>query len=233
MITIPMPLPRRQLTARTADPSHPVSGLRPLPAPSGDRVPADGKTSPHGPGTTDTGTWAPASPPGVIGGAVITAARRSARLSRRNLARMLTVSTATVRSWENGTRPLYEVNSVQLRQLADTLSEAGALAGHDYTELILASQCDLLITGMLYGFEDYAEIPPIDGDTAGHDARSLLRWALTGQVPDQYSLYAMDGPLLARSDATAFAAIAHDLQAGSEGSDLTSYASALMALTKG
>jgi transcriptional regulator with XRE-family HTH domain len=232
MTTIPMPLPRRQLTARTADPSHPVSGLRPLPAPFSDRAPAGGKTSPHRPATTGTGIWAPASPPGVIGGAVITAARRSARLSRRNLARRLTVSTATVRSWENGTLPLYEVNSVQLGQLADTLSGAGALAGCGYSELILASQCDLLITGMLHGFEDYAEIPPIDEETEGHDARSLLRWALTGRVPDQYSKYATEGPLLSRSDATAFAAIARDLQDGSGGWDLASYGTALAELAK-
>ena len=85
---------------------------------------------------------------------------------------------------------------------------------------------------MLHGFEDYAEVPPIDEDTEGHDARSLLRWALTGRVPDQYRLYATDGPLLARSDAVAFAAIARDLQAGSEGSDLTSYGTTLIALTK-
>jgi hypothetical protein len=231
MTTIPMPLPRRQLPTRAADPSHPVSGLRPLPAPSSDRAPAARKTSPHRPATTDAGIWAPASPPGVIGGAVITASRRSARLSRRNLARMLTVSTATVRSWENGTCPLYEVNSVQLHRLASTLSDAGALAGHDYSELILASQCDLLITGMLHGFEDYAEVPPIDHDTDGHDARSLLRWALTGIVPDQYRLYATNGPLLAPPDVTAFAAIARDLQAGSQGSDLTSYGTTLIALT--
>jgi len=45
---------------------------------------------------------APISPPGVIGGAVIAAARRSAALSRRRLARRLAVTPATVRAWETG-----------------------------------------------------------------------------------------------------------------------------------
>jgi DNA-binding XRE family transcriptional regulator len=63
----------------------------------------------------------PVSAPGVIGGAVIRTARRSADLSRRDLARMLAVSPLTVRIWENGTRPLFSVRYGQLCQIADAL----------------------------------------------------------------------------------------------------------------
>jgi hypothetical protein len=47
----------------------------------------------------------PASPPGIIGGAIVQAARRSAHLTRLGLARSLNVNTATVRTWER-CRPL-------------------------------------------------------------------------------------------------------------------------------
>jgi transcriptional regulator with XRE-family HTH domain len=105
------------------------------------------------------------SPPGVIGGAVINAALRSANLTRRQLARMLAVTPATVRGWENGTIPLFAVSYTQIRQLADALGQSGTRAIPLLTELIIASQCDLLITRMLDGTEDYAEPPPIDEDT--------------------------------------------------------------------
>ena len=106
------------------------------------------------------------SAPGVIGGAVIKAARRSAGLSRRDLASSMAVVPAVVREWESGIRPLFCVSYHELCQLADALDRAGARLGHEVDELVLASQCDLLITGILRGFEDYAEVPPVDEDVA-------------------------------------------------------------------
>jgi len=129
--------------------------------------------------------WPATSPPGVIGGAVITAARRSAGLTRRTLARRLAVAAATVRAWETGALPLYCVSYDQLHALARVLSESGTPAELVLADLVLASQCDLLVTGMLGGFEDYAEIPPVDEDSAGEAARGLLRWAMAGDVPDR------------------------------------------------
>jgi transcriptional regulator with XRE-family HTH domain len=174
----------------------------------------------------------PASPPGVIGGAVIKAARRSAHLTRLTLARMLNVSSATARAWENGTIPLFCLPYDQLRQLAEALNAAGARVGQEPSELLLlASRCDLLVTGMLHGFEDYAEVPPIDEDgTEAETARELLRWALAGAVPERYHQYAPPGPLLATNDVDLFAFIAYDLQAGTHGHDLTDYGSVLLAL---
>ena len=173
----------------------------------------------------------PVSAPGVIGGAVIKAARRSADLSRRDLARLLAVSPLTVRTWEDGTRPLFSVRYDQLCQVADALRRADALVGQEVSELLLASQCDLLITGILHESEDYAEVPPVDDDVEGGTARALLRWALSGVVPDRYRAYASKCPLLARPDVMLFAAAARDLQAGSSGSDFISFGDALVALT--
>ena len=128
----------------------------------------------------------PVSAPGVIGGAVIRAARKSARMSRRKLARMLTVSPDTVRSWEDGTCPLFCVPYADLCRLAAALDQAGAKVRCDVAELVLASQCDLLVTGILQGSEDYAEVPPVDEDSAeGEAARDLLRWALVGVLPER------------------------------------------------
>ena len=172
-----------------------------------------------------------ASAPGVIGGAIIRAARHSAGLSRQDLARMLTADPSTVRDCENGVLPLFSVSYHQLCQLADALHQAGARVGHDKDELLLASQCDLLIAGMLRGFEDYAEVPPIEEDVAGEAARSLLRWALTGEVPARYRSYVPAGRLLTGTDASFLAGAVRDLQAGSYGDDLASYGTALAALT--
>jgi transcriptional regulator with XRE-family HTH domain len=172
----------------------------------------------------------PVSPPGVIGGAVIRAARCSAGLSRQGLARMLAVRPRTVHTWENGTRPLFSVRYDRLCQIADALRKAGARVGQEVSELVLASQCDLLIAGILRGFEDYAEVPPIE-DPRGEAPRRLLRWALTGTAPNRYRAYAPTSPLLAKLDVIFFAAAARNLQAGSHGSDLASYGAALIALT--
>ena len=175
--------------------------------------------------------FVPASPPGAIGGALIKASRRSAGLSRRQLAREMTASQATVRSWENGTSPLFCMSYDQLRRLAAALDQGHGLAPSGLGELLLASQCDLLLTGMLRGFEDYAEVPPIDEPSEeGEHARDLLRWALTGIVPGKYRPRGAANPLLARQDFFALTAIARDLNSGSHGSQLSSYGVAFASL---
>jgi transcriptional regulator with XRE-family HTH domain len=180
------------------------------------------------PGATGDMAYCPASPPGVIGGAIIRAARRSARLSTRRLARTLGVDLATVRSFQNGTSPLFCLPHDQLRQLAAAFRDAGAQVGQDLRELLLASQRDLLITGMLRGFENYAEVPPIDDDGPEADAaRALLRWALTGTVPECFRPYVRAAPLISRPDAAQFAAMARGLKAGDGGPYLIPFGIAL------
>jgi DNA-binding transcriptional regulator YiaG len=184
-------------------------------------------------GRTGNADYCPASPPGVIGGAIIRAARRSAHMALRQLARSLGVKRATVRGWENGTSPLFCLPHGQLRQLAAALRDAGAQVGQDLGELLLASQCDLLITAMLRGFEDYAEVPPIDEESPEADAaRALLGWALTGTVPDRFRSYVRATPLISGPDAGRFAALTRALKAGDSGLDLISFGIALMALTE-
>jgi transcriptional regulator with XRE-family HTH domain len=173
----------------------------------------------------------PVTPPGVIGAAVIKAARRSARLTGRRLARAARVSAATAHQWENGTLPLYCVGYRDLRQLAETLASAGAIVGTDVAELMAAGQCDLLLTGMLHGFEDYAEVPPIEEPgPCGDRARGFVRWALTGIVPDRFLGFTARRPLLAPADAAAIRSVAQDLHAGTAGPELAAFGATLLTL---
>lgn len=173
----------------------------------------------------------PVTPPGVIGAALIKAARRSARLTRRRLSRAARVGPATVHEWENGALPLYCVSYRDLRQLAETLASAGAIVGTDVAELMAAGQCDLLLTGMLHGFEDYAEVPPIEEPgPRGDRAREFVRWALTGIVPDRFLGLADRQPLLAPADAAAICSVAYDLHAGTAGPELATFGAALLTL---
>jgi len=136
-----------------------------------------------------------------------------------------------VRSWESGTIPLYAVPYGQLQQLAQASDRAGTQVGTELGELLLASRCDLLLTGMLNGFEDYAEVPPIEENSAeAESARRLLRWALSGQVPDRYRQHASPRRLLDKKHIGLIAAIARDLQAESHGADLADFGGALVAL---
>ena len=136
-----------------------------------------------------------------------------------------------MRGWESGIVPLFCVPYGQLQQLAQALDGAGAQVGADLGDLLLASRCDLLLTGMLNKFEDFAEVPPVDEDGAkAESARSLLLWALAGQVPDRYRQYASPRRLLGEKHVDRFVAMADDLRAGSRGADLVDFGGVLVAL---
>jgi hypothetical protein len=132
-----------------------------------------------------------------------------------------------VRAWETGALPLYRVSYRQLGQLAAALSPPARLG---IADLVMASQCDLLIAGMLGGFEDYGEVPPLDEQPGGHAARALLQWALAGDVPEPYRQHARPGPLLGSQDTAALTVLARDLAAGKSGPELASYGTALLGL---
>ncbi len=181
------------------------------------------QAEPRSPRTSADDAYVPVTPPGVIGGAVIHALRSSAGLTRRTLARTLTVTPATVRCWENGTIPLFAVPYDQIKQLAAALSQPGTQTSL-LTELLIASQCDLLITRMLNGTEDYAEPPPIDEDTPeGAIARTFIRWALTSTIPARYEGRARPGPLIDHHANHELADLGRQLAAGEYGPSLVSF----------
>jgi transcriptional regulator with XRE-family HTH domain len=168
--------------------------------------------------------------PGVIGGAMISAARRSADLTREALAERLGTPPRIMAAWETGVVPLYCVTYNQLRDLARVFAEEYAMVPASLDDLLLASQCDLLLAGMLDGSEDYAEVPPIDQGRADGAARALVRWALEGTVPAEYAGYARPGPLLPAACVSRVAAIATRLADGSQGDDLAGFGAVLLEL---
>ena len=174
------------------------------------------------------------SPPGVIGGAVVCSARRSVRIARHQFARSIGMDHATTRDLELGEIPLFCVPYDLLRHIAGALARPGSALTGGVGELVTAADCDLLVTALLCEFEDYAEVPPIDQDSAdGAAARDLLRWALAGVVPDRYRPAALPGCLLATGERLQIAAIARDLSAGGLGPELAEFGLALALLATG
>src|SRR5260221_13768341 len=191
-------------------------------------MPGDGPEALRIRSSLASGEYVPVAPPGVIAGAVLRAARLSANSTRGRLARNLRMRRATVRGWEYGTIPLFGVPYGQLCQLAETLNTFGATVGNDLNELFLASQCDVLIIGMLRGEENYAEVPPIGERTPeGATADALLRWAAQGAIPTEYLKLVHATPLLADLDVKRLAEVAHELTSGVFGRDLAAYGTAV------
>jgi len=155
-----------------------------------------------------------ASPAGVVAGAVLAAARNSAALTGEDLAGQLGVSGQTVADWESGAQPQCGVRPDQVARLTGVLLKAGA-DPRIVADLSLASECDLLVFGLVHGLDDFlAEVPPVDEDEAGTAARDLLRWALAGIVPARYGRHAAlvaAGPLLDLATRTRFEVAAHAL----------------------
>jgi hypothetical protein len=169
--------------------------------------------------------------PGVIGGAVVAAARRGAGLTRSGLARSLSVRPATVRGWESGEVPLYCVPYAELRRLALAVGRASSSVAAVFNRLLMAGQLDLLMSEMLVGSADYAELPPIgSGTVQGAVAGDLLAWGFRGIVPDCYRGFAQPGCLYGASDRLRIAGILGDLRIGAN-SELAEYATVLLALT--
>jgi transcriptional regulator with XRE-family HTH domain len=165
--------------------------------------------------------------PGLIGGAIVRAARRAAGLSRPGLAGSLGITVGELRDWEYGEVPLFTVPYVQLYQLAAMLSRTDAQRQTVLDELLIAGQCDLLVGEMLAGTADYAELPPIGADTVrGRIARELLAWGFQGVVPDRFRLCCRSGCLYRRVDRERVVRMVEEQRSGV----LAGYADALLVL---
>jgi hypothetical protein len=105
----------------------------------------------------------------------------------------MTVGLAAVRSWENGSYPLFCMGYDELRRLASALDQRHEGVRNALDELLLVSQCDLLLTGMLRGSEDYAKVPPIDEPGPEQDVIALTATArdqISGSHGDQLISFA-------------------------------------------
>jgi hypothetical protein len=151
-------------------------------------------------------------------------------LTRSGLASSLGVGLATVCGWEDGEVPLYCVPYVELRQLALALNPADPETSAVLNYLLIAGQFDLLVSEMLAGSADYADLPSIGADTVrGVVARDLLAWGFLGIVPDRYREFVRPGCLYCRADRRRIIATLDGLRVGAS-SELAEYAASLLAM---
>lgn len=129
----------------------------------------------------------------VVAGAVLRAARTSARMTEACLAAAVGVAEQTVRAWENGTRPLAAVPAPQLEHLKSILTDTGAEPAI-VADLDAAAWCDLVILAIASS-EDCVHLLA-DPITWENTFGNLLAWALNGLVPDQYRQYVPHGSLI-------------------------------------
>jgi DNA-binding transcriptional regulator YiaG len=148
---------------------------------------------PHDPAAIPGKASQRSEPTGLIAGAVLRSARRSADLSPAQLAAAAGFDQATVTSWESGTEPLASAPSPVVEQLESALSKAGA-APELIRDLAIAAWCDLLLQGIVAG-EDVSCLLA-DPLAWTHAFGELLAWAITGQPPVRHFPYAGHGRLL-------------------------------------
>ena len=152
---------------------------------------------PHDPAAIPGKEGQPTGPTGVIAGAALRSARRSAGLSPARLAGAAGLDHATLTSWESGTEPLASAPSPVVKQLESALREAGAAPGL-IADLSIAAWCDLVLQGIVAG-EDVSCL--LADPLAWTDAfGELLAWVITDQPPARHLPYAGHGRLLPTAD---------------------------------
>ena len=122
--------------------------------------------------------------PGTVAGAVLKAARRSARATTTVLAAAVSVPKITVTAWENGSFPLANQPVPVLQRLTGALLALGA-DPHLTSDLDAAIWCDLIVTTI----GQHEEITCLLAEPVTNDRRfrDLLSWTLSGHMPARYA----------------------------------------------
>ncbi|HUY48367.1 MAG TPA: helix-turn-helix transcriptional regulator [Streptosporangiaceae bacterium] len=137
-----------------------------------------------------------ASPPGVVAGTALKAARLSARLTRSELGEATGTDEAAIAAWEDGAEPLAAVPYPVFGRLEAALT--GSAEPGLVTDLTTAAWCDLVIAAVA----DAQDVSCLMADpTAAEDAFSeLLAWSVGGHRPARYHPFIGPGPLLQPAD---------------------------------
>jgi transcriptional regulator with XRE-family HTH domain len=131
---------------------------------------------------------------GVIAGAVLAAARRTAALTQEDFAAATGVAVDTVKRWENGQRPLGRVRAADLARIQRQLRALGgrpallsrlhaAIDADEFTGQAAAGDCSLLAA-----------------EVTTRPWSSLIAWAMTGEPPAEARDAAPRRPLLAMGE---------------------------------
>jgi len=135
---------------------------------------------------------------GVISGAVLRAARKTAGLTQEQLAGALGTDPDTVKGWESGRRALARVKAGRLAQVRRRLRSLGARA-HLLALLEPAVDADDFTARAIEG-----DCGPLANDVITRPWTGLVAWAAAGDVPSAAADVAAKRALLSRADAAAF-----------------------------
>jgi transcriptional regulator with XRE-family HTH domain len=152
-----------------------------------------------------------ASPPGIVSGTVLRAARLSAHRTQAQLAAAIGVDEESIAGWEDGTDPLAALDYPILERLEAELAAAAAQADL-VKDLNIALWCDLVIEAIAAS----QDITCLMADpAAAEDAfGEMLAWSATDHRPERYREYAGTGPLLRPADLDRVAQSIRDLGRG-------------------
>jgi transcriptional regulator with XRE-family HTH domain len=132
-------------------------------------------------------------PPGIVAGAVLRSARRSAGLSTALLSAAIGVDETSIALWEAGSESLASVSSPVIEELAAALRRMGAQPVL-VADLLVAAWCDLVLGAIDEG--DDARCLLADPLATDNAFSELLAWAMTGQPPARHRPYAPAGQFL-------------------------------------
>jgi hypothetical protein len=150
---------------------------------------------------------------GAISGAVLQAARKTARLTQEDLAGMLSADLTTVKGWESGRRPLGNVQARRLAQLRRELRHAGARPGL-LAHLHTAIEADAFIGQALAG-----DCGQLGGEVVTRAWSRLVGWATTGEPLAEAADVVQQRPLLGARDRSALFTAVRDAAERAPGED--------------
>lgn len=141
---------------------------------------------------------------GVISGAVLRAARNTARLTQEDAAGLLAADLGTVKGWETGRRPLGRVQAGRLSLIKRRLREHGArptLLGALDTAIDADAFTARAVTG---------DCGSLGREVSTRQWTSLVAWAALGEPLQEAGDVAQSRPLLCAADRSAFFASLRD-----------------------
>jgi transcriptional regulator with XRE-family HTH domain len=150
---------------------------------------------------------------GTIAGAVLQAARRTARLTQEDMAEAAGYSVDTIKRWESGQRPLGRVKAADLAHMQRRLRQVGArpdlvaripaaIDADEFTARALAGDCSQL-----------------GSEVTTRPWSALIAWAVTGQAPDEAQDVAPRRPLLPPAECRALLASLREAAARTSADD--------------
>jgi transcriptional regulator with XRE-family HTH domain len=149
-------------------------------------------------GTVTAGTRPAAR--GVIAGAVLAAARRSAGLTQEDLAGAAGLSVDTVKRWENGQRPLGNVRAADLARVQRCLRGLGGRPSL-LARLPAAIDADAFTCSAMGG-----DCGQLAAEVTTRPWSALIAWAVKGDPPAEARGVAPSRPLLPPAERQAFLA---------------------------